>query len=76
MGINKLLQLAIHCNIYQKPIAKLTFISVINLLEEKLGNEIEQGRSMVEGRKHTYRLIVAFNEDEKCYVPAFKTISE
>ena len=45
-------------------------------MEEQLGYEIEQGRSMVEGRKHTYRLIVAFNEDEKCYVPAFKTISE
>lgn len=71
-----LVQLAMDCNICHKPLAKITFISVIKLMEEQFGYEIEQGRSMIEGRQHTYRLIVAFNEDEKCYVPAFKTISE
>ena len=45
-------------------------------MEEQLGYEVEQGRTVVEGRKHPYRLIVVFNEDEKCYVPAFKTINE
>jgi putative transposase len=72
----KVLDKAVQCRLLPLVKSKVTFIKVITMLNAVFGYEIEQGRSMIEGRQHTYRLIVAFNEDEKCYVPAFKTINE
>ena len=71
-----IVDMAVQCRLLPLVKSKVTFIKVITMLNAVFGYEIEQGRSMIEGHQHTYRLIVAFNEDEKCYVPAFKTISE
>lgn len=71
-----IVDMAVQCRLLPLVKSKVTFIKVITMLNAVFGYEIEQGRSMIEGRQHTYRLIVAFNEDEKCYVPAFKTINE
>ena len=71
-----IVNMAAECRLFPICKSKVTFVKVMTMLNNTFGYEIEQGRAMIEGRKHTYRLIVSFDEDEMCYVPAFKTIRD
>lgn len=71
-----IVNMAAECRLFPICKSKVTFVKVMTMLNNTFGYEIEQGRAMIEGRKHTYRLIVSFDEDEMCYVPAFKTICD
>lgn len=71
-----IVDMAVQCKLLSAWKSKVTFVKVMTVLNSVFGYEIEHGRMIVGGRKRSYRLIVSFNEEEKSYVPVFKTISE
>lgn len=71
-----IVEMAIKCKIYSLCKSQITFNKVINTLIETLGYEIITDRYTVNKQKHTYKLIISFDEDKLIFVKPYKGIND
>jgi hypothetical protein len=62
-----IVDMAINCKIYSLYKSQISFIMVINTLVETLGYEIISDRQTVNKHKHTYKLIISYDENKVAY---------
>jgi len=65
----KIVKKAIDCKLYEFSKSRITFLRVIRTMTQSLGYEIESGNKQVNNKKHTYKLIVSFDEEKISFVP-------
>ena len=63
--------LAKDCCLLDTQLSRVSFISVIKLMCEKLGYQIEGGQSRFGGARHTYKLIIAYDPAASTYIPPY-----
>lgn len=71
-----IVEMAIKCKIYSLCKSQITFNKVISTLIETLGYEIITDRYTVNKQKHTYKLIISFDEDKLIFVKPYKGIND
>lgn len=59
----------IACKMLDTPSRFVTFNSVVTLLQNYLGYEVESGRFMQDKQRHTYKLIISYDMDRRTYAP-------
>lgn len=71
---NSIVDMAITCKLYPLVKSKITFNKVMSTLISCLGYEIDTGRYTIDDKKHTYKLIVSYDEDKIEYEKPFEFI--
>lgn len=66
-----IVEMAIECKLLKTWPHLVTFINVIKLMESELGYTVASGRSILDGRKTTYKLITAYDPTASTYVPPY-----
>ena len=67
----EIVEVAIECRLLKTWPHLVTFINVIKLMESELGYTVVSGRSILGGRKTTYKLITAYDPAASTYVPPY-----
>ena len=65
----EIIKYAIDCNLLNKYPSQITFNKVINLMKNSLGYMIESKQGTIDKKRHTYKLIVDFDEEKIVDVP-------
>ena len=73
---NEIVQECINCKMLSIPDRYVTFNNAIGLLEGCLGYVVETGRFTEQKHKHTYKLVVSYDEDQRTYEPANPGVDE
>jgi hypothetical protein len=60
---NEIIKMVIDCRLLKLYYSKITFNKVVNMMENTLGYSIETNRGIIGKKRHTYRLIIDFDED-------------
>ena len=61
---NEIIKMVIDCRLLKLYYSKITFNKVVNMMENTLGYSIETNRGIIGKKRHTYRLIIDFDEDK------------
>lgn len=73
---DEIVNMAVNCKLYPLYRSQITFNKVINTLTETLGYDIITDRQTVCKKKHTYKLIISFDEDRIIFVKPYKGIND
>lgn len=68
--------MAIECKLYELCNSKITFNRVVRTMTQSLGYDIESGNKKIDNTRHTYKLIVAFDEDRIDFDKPYKENNE
>lgn len=60
----EIIRMVVKCKLLKLYFSQITFNKVIELMENNLGYVVESKRGMINKKKHTYKLIVDFDEDK------------
>ena len=60
----EIIKMVINCKLLKLYPSKITFLKVLDLMENNLGYCIDSGRSMIDRKQHTYKIIVDFDEEK------------
>lgn len=63
----EIIKKVVECKLLNLCASRITFNKVIDLMENSLGYTIESNRMMIRKKKHTYKLVVEFDEDKVTY---------
>ena len=67
----KIVELAKECCMLDGQLSRVSFIAVIKLMREKLGYEIDEGRSLFNGVQHTFKVVRTYDPTASTYVPPY-----
>jgi len=61
---DEIVDMAIKCRLLKLYLYKITFNKVINLMKNSLGYMIESKQGTIDKKRHTYKLVVDFDEEK------------
>lgn len=67
----KIVELAKECCLLDGQLSRVSFIAVIKLMREKLGYEIDEGRSLFNGVQHSFKIVRTYDPAASTYVPPY-----
>lgn len=70
----EIIDLAIECKLFSLFKSQITFNRVVKMLEQCLGYVVDSGKCQIDYTRHTYKLVVSFDEEKINYNPPYKTI--
>ena len=66
---NNIINMAIKCKLYNLSYSKITFNRIIRTMKQSLGYEIDSIRQVINGKQHTYKIILSFDEKKVNFIP-------
>jgi hypothetical protein len=60
----EIINMVVKCNLLKMYYSKITFTKVVNMMKESLGYTIETQKGIIDKKRHTYKLIIDFEENK------------